>query len=286
LGVADAAAVGFFFFLVDLRLQFGFSNMALLSILSSSCFVSPEDDQVWQIVFWFFPVGVGLFFGCMFTALSIIRIAMHSFHLKRAFSFFSLHVRLILFALMFLVCLVIDFAYSIQIAAHKDDIKKGLDDYYVCSIRGLDCTLDDSVSNYALVALKGVALSCIGTLLFMIFFTSKGVIVFWWSLARALARAAWTRKRSDVVAALLLVRSDTSIQLTLSNTQSLTLSSAGEAVDCDDASEETDENEDEDDDDDDDEDGAKENTGSTGEEMDVIVVSATIPTPTTDAGDE
>jgi len=97
-----------------------------------------------------------------------------------------LYLRLFIFIFLYLILIVFIMSYYIQNANNQGEINQGYETYYQCLTYGQpNCSLDDTVTNYNLVMLKGFAISSLGLLLFFLFL-SWDVMKFWWELGQSL----------------------------------------------------------------------------------------------------
>jgi len=205
------------------------------------CFISPEDDKVWQIVFWFVPCGIALLVGCTSFIAFMVRVVVESIRLKKFLTYFLMYIRVIVFMMIFLTGSVIIFSYSIQITNDYADIQSGIKDYYACLIRGQTCSLSESVSNYNLIMLKGFAMSCFGVFMFIIFL-SLHTFRFWYDIMRSLSLSLYHRKPYHARKALMGILSDRSTA-TSDHTMTLTTDNTMTAKSDDNDMEEEDEEE-------------------------------------------
>jgi len=165
------------------------------------CFVTSEEDNRWSLSFWFIPVGLALFFGIMFFIIAIMRVTILLVTLKKLTTLIILYLRLCIFILLFLFLFIVIFAYNIQVAANQSTINTGYSVYYQCLIYAGNCSLDDSVSNYNLVMLKGFAISSLGVFLFIIFFFSWDSLKFYYGVIKMVVLGIYHRNPSEVVLA-------------------------------------------------------------------------------------
>jgi len=223
-----------------------------------SCFISPEDSNAYQLAFWFIPVGLCLVIGSILFVLALIRVIIISFTLSKAKVFVVLYVRVLLFVFIYLFLFAFIFSYNIQIETNKSTITNGYEAYYLCLIRGITmCSLDNNVSNYDLVMLKGFAISSLGFFVFSTFMSWE-ILRFWFRFARTLWLFLARRERLLGIAALNMILYMSAAGSTLTNTgKSLTIS---EIVGVDEEEEfEDEEDEDEDVEEDDAEEGRADN---------------------------
>ncbi|KAL6062127.1 hypothetical protein QOT17_012377 [Balamuthia mandrillaris] len=154
---------------------------------STFCFISAENEQAWQITFWFVPVGLLLSIGLFFFCCAVYFVVKLTFSpggtqtKKRvgAAKFLALYSRLIAFMFLFLVLYLIIFSYTIAVTANESTITKGYADYYRCLLNELeDCSLSNSVTNYPLVVLRAFAYSSLGFWL-AVLFLNREIFAFW-----------------------------------------------------------------------------------------------------------
>ena len=139
-----------------------------------------------------------------------------------------------MFAYLAIFCII--FAYSIQIADNKNGIDQGVQDYYVCLVRGLECSLSDSVSNYNLIMLKGFSISSLGFFLFAIFSSSLEIVRFWYLCVQAICLfvVKWDRRHWNRVVQLVTKGSGVT---TVTDSNTLTVGPNVEIEDNDDGGE-------------------------------------------------
>jgi len=96
------------------------------------------------------------------------------YNLKKFWQLLAVYLRIICFLLLYVIIIMIVFAYNIQLENNKGEITTGLQEYYVCLITSpTPCTLSDTVSNYNLVMLKGFAISSLGFFIFLTFISGQ-----------------------------------------------------------------------------------------------------------------
>jgi len=196
------------------------------------CFVTSEQDNRWILSFWFIPVGLALFLGVLFFIIAIVRVSILLIALKKLTTLIVLHLRIFIFIFLFLFLFTVIFAYNIQVAANQTDINNGYSDYYQCLIyAGPDCSLDDSVSNYHLVMLKGFAISSLGVFIFLIFFFSWDTFKFYYMMARTFCKGIYHRDISEVMMAGKMVWSSRSTPSVSGSSLTVTTTVDGDAMD-------------------------------------------------------
>jgi len=145
--------------------------------------VSNQDGNAWSLTFWFIPVGIAMLLGAGLFIAVLVRLTIMAITIRKIKSLAFLYLRLCIFVLLYLTLIVFIMAYNIQNAVNQSSIQNGYEEYYTCLTYGLgNCSLDDSVTNYNLVMLKGFAVSSLGILL-SITFISLDVLKFWYELA-------------------------------------------------------------------------------------------------------
>jgi len=165
------------------------------------CFVSPEEDNRYQLAFWFLPVGLSLLIGFGLFIFALVKLVVISFMVSKGKMFLLIYYRLLLFIFIYLFLFTFIFSYNLQVEANSDEIKTGFEQYYKCLVfAGAlgECSLSDSVSNYDLVMLKGFAISSLGFFVF-ITFISWDILRFWFIWAQKLVKLIVRRDRKSAL---------------------------------------------------------------------------------------
>jgi len=163
------------------------------------CFVTPEDNQAYQLVFWFLPVGITLLLGFTFFVLAIVRIVVVMIMLRKLAQMWR-YIRLLIFIFLYLFLFCFIFSYHIQLEVDNQNITDGYSDYFKClSDSSLGCELSSDVSNYSLIMLNGFAISVLGFLLFLLFISWE-ILKFWYLVGKALVLLAMHRNYLQAMA--------------------------------------------------------------------------------------
>jgi len=138
-------------------------------------------------------------FGVIFFVVAIVRVSILLVALKKLTTLIFLYLRLFVFIFLFLFLFTVIFAYNIQVAANQSSINDGYSLYFQCLIYAEpNCSLDDSVSNYNLVMLKGFAISSLGLFIFLIFFFSWDACKFYFGVLKVVALGVYHRDLSEI----------------------------------------------------------------------------------------
>ncbi|KAL6043171.1 hypothetical protein QOT17_024045 [Balamuthia mandrillaris] len=152
------------------------------------CSISPEDDNVWFIVFWALPVGIVLLVGLALfvgSIVQIVRAAIQANQIQRAF---VTYYRLLIFIFLYLMLYCFIFAYTLDLSANQAEVEESYGEYLACLSFEDDCHLSSDAHNYPLAVLRGFAYSVLGFCLFLTFCISEPVFKFWRAFFPALAR--------------------------------------------------------------------------------------------------
>jgi len=197
---------------------------------ASYCFISPEDNNAWSLTFWFLPVGIAMLTGVVLFIAALIRITIMIFTISKYKSLILLYLRLFVFIFLYLFLFTVIFAYNIHQARDSDHISQGFSDYFKCLIVATDCSLDESVSNYNLIMLRGWAISALGTLLFFTFLSIES-FMFWYRLLKSIVFALLRKKGKGFQSVLHVLTHDTGTMITLTSKDSVSMSEVGGPVD-------------------------------------------------------
>jgi len=138
-------------------------------------------------------------FGVIFFVVAIVRVSILLVALKKLTTLIFLYLRLFVFIFLFLFLFTVIFAYNIQVAANQSSINDGYSLYFQCLIYAEpNCSLDDSVSNYNLVMLKGFAISSLGLFIFLIFFFSWDACKFYYGVLKMVTLGVYHRDLSEI----------------------------------------------------------------------------------------
>ncbi|KAL6065891.1 hypothetical protein QOT17_009864 [Balamuthia mandrillaris] len=122
------------------------------------CFVSPEDDGIWQLLFWLLPMGIMIVLGLIFFCLSLAAILRITFRNDNKKQMFLAYYRLLIFIFLFLVIYICIFSYNIFLAAREEDVEEEYSQYFLCLGKGTkkasSCNLSNEVVQYDLVMLQ------------------------------------------------------------------------------------------------------------------------------------
>ncbi|KAL6065889.1 hypothetical protein QOT17_009864 [Balamuthia mandrillaris] len=147
------------------------------------CFVSPEDDGIWQLLFWLLPMGIMIVLGLIFFCLSLAAILRITFRNDNKKQMFLAYYRLLIFIFLFLVIYICIFSYNIFLAAREEDVEEEYSQYFLCLGKGTkkasSCNLSNEVVQYDLVMLQGFGYSSLGFFLFLNFFPSRRTWKVW-----------------------------------------------------------------------------------------------------------
>jgi len=199
---------------------------------SRSCFVTEQDNDAWILTFFFVPVGVLLLVGLIFFSICLIKLIVIAIRLKKLREVVVPYVRLLFFILIFFIVFTFFIAYNINEAANQSTITDGYSAYLECLSFGTqtvvsECSLSSDVTNFPLVILKGLALSCLGALLFFNFL-SWALIKQWYLVFKGIYKLARNTDMQRLKMLLHLIM-DTSFQTSsLTNSASLAMSVAAE----------------------------------------------------------
>jgi len=200
------------------------------------CFVSAEDNQAYQLTFWFLPVGITLLLGFTFFTVAIIRITVMMFVLRKLDQMWR-YIRLLVFIFLYLFLFCFIFSYHIQLEVDRTTITDGYADYFHCLISPNpdSCHLSADVSNYSLVMLKGFAISVLGFLLFLVFISWE-ILRFWYLAISALVLLAVHRNTAQAMIVWNLFSSEGAVKSSISATDDVlstdgdTTKTAGSAI--------------------------------------------------------
>lgn len=175
------------------------------------CFVSPEDDNAWQIVFWFVPVGTMMALGTTFLLAMLAKILVVDFVRKRGLwradvrsatllkAVAKLNVRVLLFVFVFLVDCILVFLWHVVVETREEDIQDAYDRYYKCLLFGtypddddntfrFECDQDEDLLDYGLVVAKSVGYTAMGLILSLLFLSTPAIYKHWLRLAKLCCR--------------------------------------------------------------------------------------------------
>lgn len=173
-------------------------------------------------------MGLCLLFGSVLFILSLVKLTWIAIRVKKTKEVIVPYVRVSLFVLAFFLVICLFGAYVINDAVNQGTISSGYSAYYQC-LSGTtftpadQCQLNGNVSNYNLVMLKGFAISCLGALLFFIFFFSPAVFIHWYRVIIAIGKFLATRDRKSAMAVFEMVGWRSSASSSLSGASSLTM---------------------------------------------------------------
>jgi len=200
------------------------------------CFITSEDDYAWILTFFYIPVGLCLIIGSSLFVLSLVKLTVVAFRVRKFKEALVPYIRLLLFVFSYFLVLTLFSAYTINNSANSDKISSGYASYYQC-LSGTtftpasQCELDSDVSNYPLVMLRGFALSILGTLLFFIFFWSPQLLVHWYRIGKAIWKFVVTRDRGTALGVFTVVGLQSSSSLTsLSGGSAMTMTSNADMI--------------------------------------------------------
>ncbi|KAL6053744.1 hypothetical protein QOT17_017826 [Balamuthia mandrillaris] len=166
------------------------------------CFVSPEDDNLWMILFWFVPVGLLLLIGFLSFIAAIIRVVfLFSTISSDRQRIIATYARVLVFLFTFLLVYSFIFSYSVRVGLDQEDIEREWARYLACFtfFSGIkSCSLSEEASNYPLAMLRGFGMAVLGFLLFLNFFFSVTVPSFWLRLVKAGMHGGWSEVVSIV----------------------------------------------------------------------------------------
>ena len=159
-----------------------------------SCFILSDDNHAWDLTFFFIPVGLALLIGALGFFLSLVKLVIFAIKVRKLKAVVVPYIRILLFVFIFFLVFAFFIAYVINNAANEGSVTEGYDAYYTCLSGGetyntlpvspSTCQLSDSVSNYNLVMLKAFAVSCVGVLLSLTFFSWE-LIRHWYRIGEA-----------------------------------------------------------------------------------------------------
>lgn len=193
-----------------------------------SCFILSDDNNAWDLPFFFIPVGLALLLGCMCFFLSLGKLVVLAIKLRKVKDVIVPYIRILFFVFIFFMVFGFFTAYVINDAANHASIASGYEQYYDCLSGDTytpvqDCQLSDSVSNIDLVMLKGFAVSCLGLLLFFNFLSWE-LLVHWYRIGKACYLFMRSRDKDRALAIFRLVEGQSKTTTSFSKTSSLALS--------------------------------------------------------------
>jgi len=172
-------------------------------------------------------VGISLVSGVALFLFALVRITIHLVNLKKVKEMIFLYLRLFIFIFLYLTMFVFIFAYNIEVTNNASSINSGYEAYYQCLIYGEpNCSLDDSISNYNLVMLKGWAISSLGVLLFLIFM-SIDVLKFWFYLFKETFVILFVKRKPNDMIFVFNMVAYKSASRSITGSNSLTLTEIG-----------------------------------------------------------
>jgi len=181
-------------------------------------------------------VGICLVGGVFLFLLALLRITILMITIKKVKAMLLLYLRLFIFIFLYLTMFVFIFAYNINNANNSGSIDSGYQAYYKCLAFGEpDCSLDDSVSNYNLVMLKGWAISSLGLMLFLVF-VSVDVLKFWFQILRGTFIILFIQRNPKDMIQIFRMVAYKSAQKSITNSTALTITADPDADEEDGAS--------------------------------------------------
>ena len=138
----------------------------------NSCFLAVGEDILWNTAEFFIPMGFALFSGLVFFLLTLGKICY--LRLRKWILLAVVSLRVFCFIVTFFLIFTLFVLYSLHYFLNRDSIEQRYADYFGC-LTGTSftfpskCTLAGPATNFPLLILRGLALSSVGTLLFLNF---------------------------------------------------------------------------------------------------------------------